>query len=64
VGFFDPQHNKIVIKRMRPASLMHHTFWHEVIHVALNAINHKLYSDEVFVDNMGGVFAQIIATAR
>ncbi len=64
VGYFDPEHSRIVIKRCRPASLMHHTFWHEVIHVILNAINHKLYADESFVDNMGGVLAQIVESSQ
>lgn len=64
IGYFDPEHSRIVIRRQRPASLMHHTFWHEVVHVVLNAINHKLYADESFVDNMGGVLAQIVETSQ
>lgn len=63
VAFFDPESSRILIKR-RSASLNRQAFWHEAVHAALSAINHKLYADEVFVDNLGGLLAQIMETAQ
>jgi hypothetical protein len=63
VAYFDPEKSVILIKR-RSASLNRQAFWHEAIHAALSAINHKLYADEVFVDNLGGLIAQILETAE
>lgn len=63
VAFFDPEKSAIYLKR-RSASLTRQAFWHEAVHAALSAINHPLYEDEVFVDNLGGLLAQIIETAR
>lgn len=63
IAYFDPTQNKILILK-QPHSIMHHAFWHEVVHSMLNVISHPLYSDENFVDSLGGMLAQIIETAE
>ena len=62
VAYFDPEKSAIYIKR-RSVSLNRQAFWHEAVHAALSAINHPLYEDEVFVDNLGGLLAQIMESA-
>ncbi len=63
VGRFDPETNKIqVLKQKR--SMTAHSFWHEVTHAMLHTIGHRLYSNEPFVDQIGGLLAQIMDSAE
>lgn len=64
VGYFDPQNTTIYIREQATEALTRQVFWHEVMHVALYAVNHELYKDEVFVDNMGALLTQIMETAQ
>lgn len=63
VAFFEPEKSRIYIKK-RSYALNRQAFWHEAVHAALSAINHPLYEDEIFVDNLGGLLAQIMESAR
>lgn len=62
VAIFEPDKNLISIKKQSVA-MTRQAFWHEAVHAMLHAINHPLYSDECFVDNMGGLLAQIMESA-
>lgn len=63
VGFFDPTNNTISLMK-QDRSILLHTCWHEITHAILHAMNHKLYSNEAFVDQMGGLIAQILDSAE
>ena len=43
---------------------MLHTFYHELMHAVLYYMNSPLWTDEVFVDNSSGLFAQAMDTAK
>lgn len=64
VGYFDTSNSTIYLKERATEELTRQIFWHEVVHTALFAINHPLYTDETFVDNMGALLTQIMETAR
>ena len=63
IGIFIPDENKIQVLKQQPAQT-HHAYWHEVCHAALFMMNHKLYANEQFVDQLGGLLAQLAATAE
>jgi hypothetical protein len=63
VGLFDPQANAIYVLKQSASQTMH-SFWHECVHAMLFYMNHKLYSNEQFVDNMAGLIAQIQSSAE
>jgi len=63
VGLYEPSHNRISILRQSKSTDMH-TFWHEASHAMLNVMGHKLYSNEPFVDTLGGLISQILGSAE
>ncbi len=63
VGYWDPLKAQIVLLKQNP-DVMWHTFWHEAVHAALCMMSSPLNDDEVFVDQLGGHFAQIIKSAK
>ncbi len=63
VGYWIPDDNLIVLLR-QPRSRMLHTLAHEMTHAVLYYMNSPLWADEIFVDQMGGLWAQALATAR
>lgn len=63
VGLFEPEKNRISILRQSRTTNAH-TFWHEASHAMLNVMGHRLYSNEQFVDTLGGLIAQINESAK
>lgn len=63
VGYWSPKDNVILVKRQK-RSMMHHTFVHELLHAALDQMNHRLSRNEVFVDNLAGLLSQALETAK
>lgn len=64
VGTFDPMTNSIMALKQAP-DVTFHTAWHEICHAMLHAMGmDKLYRDEKFVDLLGGMIAQVIATSE
>lgn len=63
VGYWIPDSDLIVIKRQSKPQMLH-TFTHELTHAVLYYMNSGLWTDEVFVDNFGGLLAQAMDTAR
>ena len=63
LAYWDPDKNQISIMRQSRTQLRH-TFWHETMHAVLDAMSHKLARDEQFVDQVGGLLAQIMDTAE
>jgi hypothetical protein len=63
VGYWIPGDDLIVIKR-QPKAMMLHTFYHELTHAVLYYMNSPLWTDEIHVDNFGGLLAQAMDTAR
>ena len=63
-AYYAPERDKISVRVHHTESLMRHAFWHEVMHTMFNLLNREeLYKDEVLVDNLGAVLAQILDTA-
>ena len=62
-GFWDPSKNEILLVRQKH-SLLLHTFWHEVTHAILDMMSHKLSRNEQFVDQFGGLLAQLAKSAK
>lgn len=63
VGLFDPMSNAIYLLKQSPSQLRH-SLWHEITHAILYYLNHKLYSNEQFVDTVAGCIGQVIETAE
>jgi hypothetical protein len=63
VGFFSPTSNSIFLLR-QPKSQLSHSLWHEITHAVLYYLNHKLYSNEQFVDTVAGCISQVIESAE
>lgn len=63
LAFWDPDKNEIWIMR-QPRTQLRHTFWHEAMHAMLDTLSHRLARDEQFVDQMGGLLAQMMDTAE
>jgi hypothetical protein len=62
-GWWVPSDNLIVLLR-QPRSLMLHTLFHELTHAVLYYMNDPRWQDEKYVDQMGALWAQALATAR
>ena len=62
VGIYDPNCHRIDLRGDQGETELQQTFCHELIHCLLDSFNHKLSYDEVFVDNLGTVLAQALAT--
>jgi hypothetical protein len=63
VGLYQPDKGRISILRQSKTQNAH-VFWHEATHAMLYVMGHKLYSNEGFVDTLGGLIAQINSTAE
>lgn len=65
VGFYDPTRLGIALRSQTAPHALVHTFFHEVTHAILQAMNREdLSRDEAFVDVFGGLLAQIVTTAE
>ena len=62
VGMWDPNRHTIDLRNDLGETELQQVFCHELVHCLLDAFNHKLSRDEVFVDNLGTVLAQALAT--
>jgi hypothetical protein len=59
-GWWDPAKNEILLVR-QPRTQLRHSFWHEVSHAILDLMGQaKLSANEAFVDQMGGLLAQMM----
>ena len=63
VGWWVPADDLIVIQR-QPRAQMLHTLMHEMTHAVLHYMNDPKATDERYVDQMGALWAQALATAR
>lgn len=63
VGLYSDEVQAIFIKK-GPRSQMLHTLYHEIMHAVLFYMGHKLWADEKFVDQLGGLMAQVEASAH
>lgn len=62
VGYFDPAHLSIAVCSSLAPSAQEQTFWHEVTHCILFALNSPMYENEEFVDQVGGLLQQITSS--
>ena len=62
VGMWDPNRHTIDLRNDLGETELQQVFCHELVHCLLDSFNHKLSRDEVFVDNLGTVLAQALAT--
>lgn len=62
VGLYSGEVQLIIIKKA-PQSIMLHTLYHEIMHAALHIMGHRLWENEKFVDQLGGILAQIETSA-
>ena len=62
VGYFDPAHLTIAVCSGFAPSAQEQTFWHEVTHCILFALNSPMYENEEFVDQVGGLLQQITSS--
>lgn len=63
-GWWDPAKNEILLVK-QPRTQLRHSFWHEVTHAMLDMVGQiKLSADERFVDQVGGLLAQIMDSAE
>lgn len=63
-GVFDPDRNEVRIRKSVALDRMEQAFFHEMVHVILTALNHKLNHDEVFVDQFSGLLHQILKSSK
>lgn len=63
VGVWNPADNRIELVQQGESGMVH-AFCHELTHAILGMMNHKLYSNEPFVDQFGGMLAQILMTLK
>jgi hypothetical protein len=63
VGLFEPDKKRISILRQSKTGDMH-TFFHEATHAMMWVLGHRLYTDEQFSDSVGGLLAQLMASAK
>ena len=61
VGVWMPPENRIELVRQGESGMMH-ALCHELTHAVLGMMNSRLYANEVFVDQFGGMLAQILST--
>lgn len=64
VGYFDPQRMVIALCTASSVSAQEQTFWHEATHAMLYVMGNAKYSDEGFVDQLGGLIHQIVHTSE
>lgn len=64
LGLYDPKLHRIDVRSDQPDTAIQQTFCHEFVHAVLGAMDHKLYADEVFVDNFGSLLQQALASFR
>lgn len=62
VGIYDPTQHVIGLRKELGDTEMQQTFCHELTHALLDAMNHKLSFNEVFVDNLGSLLAQALSS--
>lgn len=62
VGIYDPTTHVIGLRNELGDTEMQQTFCHEVTHALLDAMNHKLSFNEVFVDNFGSLLHQALSS--
>ena len=62
VGMYDPTLHRIDIRGDQPETAVQQTFCHELVHALLHEMNHKLSHDEVFVDTLGSLLQQALAS--
>lgn len=63
LGLWEPDKGQILLLR-QPRTMLRHTLWHEITHAMLDMMSHRLSSNEAFVDQLGGLLAQINDTAE
>lgn len=64
-AYFSPESNRICVRKHSLDSMDNHAFWHEVVHAIFHFLNREtLYTDELLVDNIGAVLAQIMDSAE
>lgn len=59
--FFD---RNLIVLRRQAYSQMYHTFFHELVHAVLYSMHVQLPHDEQYVDQVAGLLAQAIYTAK
>jgi len=64
IGLWEPQQNRISILEDIEPTARAHTFWHELLHAALDLMNNKLSANEKFVDQLSGLLHQAISQAE
>ena len=62
-GIWLPHEHQIHIYDGLDDSNKIHTFFHELLHAALDCMNHKLSRNEAFVDQLGGLLHQALVGA-
>ena len=62
IGIYDPTSHIIGLRKELGDTEMQQTFCHELTHALLDAMNHKLSFNEVFVDNFGSLLAQALSS--
>lgn len=62
VGVWLPGSNRIELRGDQCESVLLHTLCHEWVHCILTQMNHKLAHNETFVDQFGGLLAQVLST--
>jgi len=62
VGIYEPGLHRIDLRGDQGDTELQQTFCHELIHALLDEMNHKLTHDEVFVDTLGSLLAQALAS--
>lgn len=62
LGLWFPDENQIHLMRQPRTQLMH-AFCHEFQHAMLDMLSHPQARDEAFVDQSGGLLAQMLMTA-
>ena len=63
-GHWSPNKNTISICDTVPEERLQQVFCHEMTHAILDAMNHPLSQDEVFVDNFAGLLCQAWTTIK
>lgn len=64
VGIWVPTEYAIEINGGVQESMRGHTFFHELLHAALDQMNHKLARNEQFVDSLAGLLHQALTGAE
>lgn len=62
VGIWMPDKLRIELFDDGEASVVQHTFCHELTHAMLDMISHELSRDEKFVDQLGALLQQALTT--